>query len=82
MSALYTPASSYVRAELQVVSMLTGLFWQVEHGTLYKPRDPSLMGAARRDHILGPVERVYDAFDEIEDVIERELRNDLEVTTH
>jgi len=26
-----------VRAEIQLMSMLVGLFWEVEHGTLYKP---------------------------------------------
>jgi hypothetical protein len=78
----YIRASPCVRAELQVVSMLTGLFWQVEHGALYKPRDPALMGAVRRDRVQRPVERVYDAFDEIEDVIERELQKDREPTTH
>jgi hypothetical protein len=62
--------------------MLTGLFWQVEHGALYKPRDPALMGAARGERVIGYVERVYDAFDELEDEIEREVQKDLELTTH
>ena len=26
-----------VRSEYQIVSMLTGLFWEVEHGAMYKP---------------------------------------------
>ena len=26
-----------VRAEIQLISMLVGLFWEVEHGALYKP---------------------------------------------
>ena len=30
-------AHSPVRSEIQVLSMLIGLFWEVEHGTLYKP---------------------------------------------
>jgi len=27
----------HVRAEIQLISMLIGLFWEVEHGALYKP---------------------------------------------
>ena len=34
-------AGDQVRAEYQIVSMLTGLFWEVEHSTMYKP-DPRL----------------------------------------
>ena len=32
---------------MQVMSMLTGLFWHVEHDAFYKPRDPGLRGADR-----------------------------------
>jgi ppGpp synthetase/RelA/SpoT-type nucleotidyltranferase len=32
-----------IRSEIQIVSMLTGLFWQVEHFSLYKP-DPMYKG--------------------------------------
>ena len=31
------PASDKVKGEYQVVSMLTGLFWEVEHSAIYKP---------------------------------------------
>ena len=30
-------ASDKVKGEYQVVSMLTGLFWEVEHSAIYKP---------------------------------------------
>jgi ppGpp synthetase/RelA/SpoT-type nucleotidyltranferase len=40
-------ASDKVRGEYQVVSMLTGLFWEVEHAAIYKP-DARLSGIA--DH--------------------------------
>ncbi len=30
-------ASTRFRAELQIVPMLIGLFWQIEHSTIYKP---------------------------------------------
>jgi ppGpp synthetase/RelA/SpoT-type nucleotidyltranferase len=74
----FCPTSSRVRAELQVVSMLTGLFWQVEHDAFYKPRDPVLMGAAIKPAIRDRTEQVYEAFDELENVLERELERDAE----
>jgi ppGpp synthetase/RelA/SpoT-type nucleotidyltranferase len=39
-------ASRKVRGELQIVSMLTGLFWEVEHSAIYKP-SPQLKVVAR-----------------------------------
>ena len=38
-------ASSKVQGEFQIVSMLTGLFWEVEHSAMYKPT-PQLKGVA------------------------------------
>lgn len=35
-----------LRAEYQIVSMLTGLFWEVEHAAIYKPA-PQLRGVAQ-----------------------------------
>ena len=58
--------------------MLTGLFWQVEHDAFYKPRDALLRGAANKPVIRDRTERVYDAFDELEDVLERELQRNAE----
>ena len=40
--------SSRVRAEYQVVPMLIGLFWEVEHSAIYKPA-PALKGRAESD---------------------------------
>ncbi|MGA7523919.1 MAG: hypothetical protein WBW84_15820 [Acidobacteriaceae bacterium] len=37
--------SDRIRAEYQVVPMLIGLFWEVEHSAMYKP-SPSLVGMA------------------------------------
>ena len=40
----YSPqASDKIRGEYQVVPMLTGLFWEVEHSAIYKP-DARLSG--------------------------------------
>jgi hypothetical protein len=33
----YCSRNSQVRAELQIVPMLIGLFWEVEHSAIYKP---------------------------------------------
>lgn len=52
----YCQASDKVRGEYQVVSMLTGLFWEVEHSAIYKP-DAQLGRIAQR---LGMLERTRD----------------------
>jgi hypothetical protein len=39
-------ASTKVRGELQIVPMLIGLYWEIEHGTIYKP-SPELKGLMR-----------------------------------
>lgn len=49
-------ASDKVKGEYQVVSMLTGLFWEVEHAAIYKP-DARLAGIAGH---LGMRERTRD----------------------
>jgi ppGpp synthetase/RelA/SpoT-type nucleotidyltranferase len=77
----FCSTSSRVRAELQIVPMLTGLFWQIEHDAFYKPRDPVLAGAAKKPVIRERTERVYDAFDELEEVLERELQRHTEQAT-
>jgi ppGpp synthetase/RelA/SpoT-type nucleotidyltranferase len=35
----YCKTHGYVRAEIQLMSMLVGMYWEVEHGALYKPGD-------------------------------------------
>jgi hypothetical protein len=74
----FCSTSSRVRAELQVVPMLTGLFWQIEHDAFYKPRDPLLRGALNKPIIRERTERVYEAFEALEDVLERELQRNAE----
>ncbi len=68
-------AGPSIQAELQVVSMLTGLFWHVEHDAFYKPLDPTLRGAVNKPTVREKAEAVYDAFEALEDTLERELRN-------
>jgi hypothetical protein len=45
-SGLLEQASKRVSGEYQIVSMLVGLFWEVEHSAIYKPA-PELRGATR-----------------------------------
>jgi ppGpp synthetase/RelA/SpoT-type nucleotidyltranferase len=42
----YCRASGRIRAEFQIVPMLTALFWEIEHSVIYKP-SPRLKGVAR-----------------------------------
>ena len=70
----YCSTSSRVRAEIQIVPMLTGLFWQIEHDAFYKPRDPLLRGAVNKPIVRERAEAVYDAFESLEGVLEQELR--------
>jgi ppGpp synthetase/RelA/SpoT-type nucleotidyltranferase len=45
-SGFLDKVSNRVRGEYQIVSMLVGLFWEVEHSAIYKPT-PELRGASR-----------------------------------
>jgi hypothetical protein len=42
----HCPASYSITGEYQIVPMLTGLFWDVEHSAIYKP-SPELRGITR-----------------------------------
>jgi len=54
--------------------MLTGLFWHIEHDAFYKPLDPILRGAVKKPTVREQTERVYDAFEALEEILERELQ--------
>jgi ppGpp synthetase/RelA/SpoT-type nucleotidyltranferase len=59
----YTEESNKIAAEYQVVSMLTGLFWEIEHSALYKPA-PRLKGLARSLEMRERSEQVYIALND------------------
>ncbi len=63
-------ASSRVQSEYQVVPMLTGLFWEVEHSAMYKPH-PRLKGIDRSLEMRKRREGVYSALQRFEDEFER-----------
>ena len=47
----YCTASSQIMGEYQIVSLLIGLFWEVEHSVMYKP-DPDLRGVAKHPKMV------------------------------
>jgi ppGpp synthetase/RelA/SpoT-type nucleotidyltranferase len=68
-------ASSRVPGEFQIVSVLTGLFWEIEHSAIYKPA-PRLRGVARA---LGMQERsrdIQNAISAFEEEFERLVRDE------
>jgi ppGpp synthetase/RelA/SpoT-type nucleotidyltranferase len=60
---------AHISAEVQIVGLLIGLFWEVEHSAIYKP-NPNLHGAVRsyviqrRDEVLGALQAFEAAFEE------------------
>jgi hypothetical protein len=63
-------SSSRVQGEYQIVSMLTGLFWEVEHTAIYK-QTPSLKGLA--PVMKDQTSAVNRALKEFEDEFERQV---------
>jgi hypothetical protein len=71
----HCPVSNEVSGEYQIVSVLTGLFWEIEHSAIYKP-SPRLRGVTRS---LGMQERsrdVLEALSAFEEEFERLVRDD------
>jgi ppGpp synthetase/RelA/SpoT-type nucleotidyltranferase len=62
-------ASNRVRGEIQIVPMLIGLFWEVEHSAIYKP-SPQLKGIAKDPEIKRCSADVYRALMTFEDRFE------------
>jgi len=66
----FCAASTKVRGELQVAPMLIGLFWQVEHSTIYKP-SPELKGVGRSLEMRQRKSDVEEALKAFENEFER-----------
>ncbi len=65
----YCRANSRIRAEIQLVPMLVGLFWTVEHAALYKPTRKLRVERieemnARHDEVIGALQAFERAFGE------------------
>jgi len=64
------PASDKVKGELQIVPMLTGLFWEIEHAAMYKPT-PELKGIVREEEMKNRRGEVYKAIKAFEEEFEK-----------
>lgn len=71
----YCKASSKIRAEFQIVPMLTALFWEVEHPAIYKP-SPSLKGVAGSWEMQQRTRDVLKALKAFEDEFANLIRRD------
>jgi hypothetical protein len=71
----YCRGSARVRGELQIVSILIGLFWQVEHSAIYKP-SPQLKGVVEAISMQQRTRDVLRALKAFEDEFERLVRRD------
>ena len=69
----YCDASNKVRAEFQVVPMLTALFWEVEHAAIYKP-SPRFKGVTRSLEMKQRTTEVLNALDAFEEEFESVVR--------
>jgi ppGpp synthetase/RelA/SpoT-type nucleotidyltranferase len=71
----FCTASTGIRGELQVVPMLIGLYWEVEHAAIYKP-SPQLKGLMRLEEMQqrdSDVLKALMAFDqEFERLVQRD----------
>jgi hypothetical protein len=68
-------ASTKIRGELQIVPMLVGLFWEVEHSTIYKP-SPQLKGASQSLAMKQRNSEVLKALKAFEEEFERLVQRD------
>ena len=71
----YCEASDKVRGEFQIVSILTGLFWEVEHSAMYKPT-PQLKGVALSRRMRLRRQEVQQALRDFEEEFERLVERD------
>jgi len=66
-------ASEHVLCEYQIVPMLTGLFWEVEHSAIYKPA-PNFKGIASSLLMRDRRSEVYRALAGFEEEFERQIQ--------
>lgn len=71
----YCKASGKIRAEVQIVPMLTALFWEVEHSVIYKP-SPRLKGVAGSWEMQQRTRDVLKALKAFEDEFANLIRRD------
>ncbi|MGA7416062.1 MAG: hypothetical protein WBW33_36670 [Bryobacteraceae bacterium] len=66
----YCPTSRIIRGEYQILSVLTGLFWEIEHSAIYKP-SLELRGVGRALGMPARTKAILDAFSAFEEEFER-----------
>jgi ppGpp synthetase/RelA/SpoT-type nucleotidyltranferase len=72
-SGYCTDASSRISGEYQIVSVLIGLFWNIEHSAIYKP-SPQLKGVVRSLTMQERTKDVLEALNAFEEEFERLVR--------
>jgi ppGpp synthetase/RelA/SpoT-type nucleotidyltranferase len=68
----YLHAPAGLHCEYQIASILTGLFWEVEHAAIYKPT-PNLKGLIDSPAMQDKTADVYRALNAFEEEFERQL---------
>jgi len=61
-----------VRVEIQIVSLLVGLFWEVEHAAIYKP-SPRLRGVEKSPAMQARTAAVLMALRDFEEEFDRQI---------
>lgn len=61
-----------VKVEIQIVSLLVGLFWEVEHAAIYKP-SPSLRGVEKSPAMQAKTSAVLAALRDFEEEFDRQF---------
>jgi hypothetical protein len=68
----FCPGNPHVRCEYQIVPMLIGLFWDVEHAAIYKP-DRNLIGVTHAPLMQERTHQVYAALKDFEEEFTRQI---------
>ncbi|HEV7241610.1 MAG TPA: hypothetical protein VGQ36_20425 [Thermoanaerobaculia bacterium] len=63
-----------ITAEIQIVGLLIGSFWEVEHSAIYKP-DPNLRGVVESEKVMQPRNDVLAALQAFELAFEEAVSN-------
>lgn len=66
----HTPYSNNIIGEIQIVPMLTGLFWEVEHAAIYKPK-PEFKGISRSLEMRQQTQKVLNELKNFEETFEK-----------
>jgi ppGpp synthetase/RelA/SpoT-type nucleotidyltranferase len=68
----WNPTDTF-QSELQIVSLLVGLFWEVEHSAIYKPT-PELQGIASSISMKARNDAVLKALQQFEEEFDRQIK--------